>query len=146
MQNSLRRRRIMGVVLKLTLLRTSSMPTSSMFSLIIRNLSILRPSTSCGLSATFGAPRMPSFSKVWHLVFISFFFLYLSRHLWEAQGGKHRQGISWGHILWVLQAAPGVHHSKGFRGPSWIAADYHRGVPMDWLEMFDWLSPDARFC
>ena len=29
---------------------------------------------------------------------------------------------------------------------SWIAADYHRGVLMDGLEMFNWLTPDAWFC
>ena len=47
---------------------------------------------------------------------------------------------------WILQEAPGVSHSKGFNKSSWIAADYHRGVLMDGLEMFDWLTPDAWFC
>ena len=36
------------------------------------------------------------------LFFVFTCFLCLSRHLWEAQGGKYRQGISQRHTLWFL--------------------------------------------
>ena len=63
-QNSLNLRTHMGKVSESTLPRIFSMPAHSTFSLIDRNLYILKRTRSRSLLATFGAPRILSFSKV----------------------------------------------------------------------------------
>ena len=64
MQNFLRLQRNMATVSKSTLPRIFSTAISSMFSLINRSLYILRPTRSRDRLATFGAPKILSFSKV----------------------------------------------------------------------------------
>ena len=63
-QNSLNRRTHMAKVSESTPPRIFSMPAHSTFSLINRNLYISRRTRSRSLLATFGAPKILSFSKV----------------------------------------------------------------------------------
>ena len=107
MQNFLHLRRHMGTVSKLTLPRTSSTATSSMFSPINRSLCTLRPTRSRDRLATFGAQRIQLFLKVRASSFCRFplLFMYFQTSMGVSEGNASLWNLSQAHTVGFVSSS-----------------------------------------